>query len=569
MAELRSVDPATLVPNPHNPRRTPAPKAQDDQLIASIRAIGMVQPPRVAEAEGVLTIVAGHRRVKAALALGLTAIDVLVCDAEEAADAMRSVSENLIRTSMGSVDIWRATQQLESQGWSEQAVADALALPLRTVQRLKLLAHIHPPMLEVMAAGSMPNEDQLRTIAAATAEEQAQVWKKHKPKKGQPVGWHEVARALSKRRMPKSAAKFGDDLAQAYGIAWEEDLFAPAGEDGTYTTNVEGFFAAQQEWLQQNLPEKASILPVNDWGQPELPKKAERVWGKPHKADIAGHCIDSRTGEVVVVHYRMPEEKKPAKGPTGPLGVPEPAAPPTRPRAEITQKGMAMIGQLRTDALQEAVMDAPLDDATLVGLLVLAFAGKNVSVQSASADRFHGRREIAQPLVAGGVLTADTDLIRQAARQTLAAVLSCEDNMTNSGPLAIVAGTAVAASGKLPSMATEEFLACLSKAALEREAAAVGVPPGARGKDTRAAMVKRFEGGRWVHPRALFALTQDELAELAGRVVPTVTPADPPPQEAEEGQAPGAGEPAEALEATANEEGDSSHAETDMMLAAE
>ena len=119
-------------------------------------------------------------------------------------------------------------------------------------------------------------------------------------------------------------------------------------------------------------------------------------------------------------------------------------------------------------------------------------------------------------------------------------------------------------------MATEEFLACLSKAALEREAAAVGVPPGARGKDTRAAMVKRFEGGRWVHPRALFALTQDELAELAGRVVPTVTPADPPPQEAEEGPAPAAGEPADAPpEESTDEEGDSSYAETDMMLAAE
>ena len=89
-------------------------------------------------------IVVGHRRVKAAIAADMTAIDVLVCDADEAADAMRAVAENLVRTSMTSVDIWRAIERLEAQGWNEQAIADALALPLRTVRRLKLLAHLHP-----------------------------------------------------------------------------------------------------------------------------------------------------------------------------------------------------------------------------------------------------------------------------------------------------------------------------------------------------------------------------------------------------------------------------------------
>jgi ParB-like chromosome segregation protein Spo0J len=91
---------------------------------------------------------------------------------------MRAVSENLVRVSMSSVDIWRAIETLEAQGWNEQAIADALALPVRTVARLKLLANLHPAMLDAMAAGSMPNEDQLRTIARTSRDEQAQVWKK-------------------------------------------------------------------------------------------------------------------------------------------------------------------------------------------------------------------------------------------------------------------------------------------------------------------------------------------------------------------------------------------------------
>ena len=187
MAELRSVDPRTLVPNPDNPRRTATPKAMDEQLTASILAIGVIQPPRVKDVNGELVIIAGNRRTKAAIAAGLGTIDVLVCDGNDSDDAMRSISENLIRASMNSVDIWRATEALEALGWTEAAIGDALALPLRTIQRLKLLAHLHPAMLDTMAGGSMPNEDQLRTIAAATRDEQAQVWKKHKPKKGQEV----------------------------------------------------------------------------------------------------------------------------------------------------------------------------------------------------------------------------------------------------------------------------------------------------------------------------------------------------------------------------------------------
>ena len=157
MTELRSVDPRTLKPNPNNPRRTPVPPAMDEQLVASIKAIGIIQPPVVREADGELIVKAGGRRVKAAITAELPTIDVLVKnDDDDANIPMVSLSENLIRASMTSVDIWRGVEDLEKRGWNEQAIADALNLPVRTIKRLKLLAHIHPPMLDVMAQGSMP-----------------------------------------------------------------------------------------------------------------------------------------------------------------------------------------------------------------------------------------------------------------------------------------------------------------------------------------------------------------------------------------------------------------------------
>jgi ParB family chromosome partitioning protein len=514
MAELRSVDPRALIPNPDNPRRTPPSKAMDEQLVASIRAIGLIQPPRVAERDGKLMIVAGVRRTKAAIAADLAAIDVLIDDADETTDAMRSVSENLIRASMTSVDIWRATEALEGQGWNEQAIADALALPVRTVRRLKLLAHLHPAMLDFMAIGSMPNEDQLRTIAAASREEQAQVWKKLKPKKGHDVSWYEVARALSKRRIPASAARFDDDLERAYGVIWEDDLFAPAGEDSRYTTNVDGFFGAQQEWLQNNLPERGTMLPTDEFGRAALPKKAEFVYGKPAKGDLVGHYLDAHSGEVKTTVYRIVEPKRAAKGGKDNIGTAAETVgtTPKATRAEVSQKGIAMIGDFRTDALHEALKVSKIDETTLIALLVLALGGRNVSVQSGAGLGGHDREDIASGPTDGGALATDPETVHAAARAMLTLVLSCRENASYSGPLARVAGDTVGASLHLPNMATEDFLSCLSKAGVEKAAAAEGVRVEARGKDTRANLVNRFKDGLYVYPPALFKLTDDEVA---------------------------------------------------------
>jgi ParB family transcriptional regulator, chromosome partitioning protein len=513
MRELRSVDPRTLKPNPNNPRRTPVPPAMDEQLVASIKAIGIIQPPVVREADGELIVKAGGRRVKAAITAELPTIDVLVRnDDDDSMVPMVSLSENLIRASMTSVDIWRGIEDLEKRGWNEQAIADALNLPVRTIKRLKLLAHIHPPMLDVMAQGSMPTEEQLRTVAAATLEEQAQVWKKNRPKKGHDVYWHEIARALSKRRIPFSAAKFDDDLARAYGVVWEDDLFVPAGEDGRYTTNVEGFFGAQQEWLANNLPERGSLLAQDEYGRPVLPKKAEQVYGKPGKTDRFGHYLDPYSATVKMLVYRVPADKSTDKaGKKRGAVEPEIAQPKSRP--DVTQKGNAIIGDLRTDALHQALRERDIDDSTLLALLVLALGGKNVSIQSAAEGGRSSREVLAGGLIEGGVLTTDPDAVRKAARAMLQVALSCRDNMTNSGIAARVTGDAIDAKLFLPNMATEEFLSCLSKAAIEKAAADEGVKIGSRGKDTRANLIERFKDGIYVYPSALFPPTPDEIAE--------------------------------------------------------
>ncbi|MBZ9701677.1 MULTISPECIES: plasmid partitioning protein [unclassified Mesorhizobium] len=440
---------------------------------------------------------------------------MLVTERAEDGGAMRSLAETLAHEQLNPVDQWRAIERLVALGWTEEAIAVALALPVRQIRKLRLLANVLPAMLDQMAKGDMPNEGQLRTIASASLDDQKEVWKKHKPSKADPqVSWWSVAQGLQKTRMYARDASFGDELAQAYGIAWVEDLFAPADQDSRYTTDVEAFLGAQQEWMTQNLPKKGVITETNNWGQPELPKKAERVYGKPGKSDHTALYLD-REGKVQTVHFRMPEVKKPRKG-EQPVGEGDDAAIVVKTRPDVARKGIEMIGDLRTDALHEALSRAPIEDDTLMALLVLAFAGQNVTVASGTRDiSYYGAAGLGEHAARlfdqDGKLDFDIDTLRVAVRSLLIDVLSCRENRSDSGVVSRVAGDVIGADNFLPNMGTEDFLSCLSRAALEASCADTSVLPRQKVKDTRAALVEHFKEGRFVHPSALFGPDQIKL----------------------------------------------------------
>jgi ParB/RepB/Spo0J family partition protein len=510
--ELQTVDPRTLKFNPNNPRRASAGDDADQQFVANIKAVGIIQPPLVREIDGHLEIVAGERRVRAAIAAAFSEILVLVKGPDDGGDALRAVSENVVRANLGPVDQWRAIESLSSDHWTDDAIGAALAFPVRTIKKLRLLAHIHPAMLDQIAKGDMPKEEQLRAIAAASAEEQASVWKHHKPRKGEPnVYWHEIARALQKRQLYAKDAKFGPDEERAFGIVWEEDLFAPADEDTRYTTNIEGFLAAQAAWLDSNLPKNGLVLPADDYGNPKLPPKAERVWGQKKKGDTIGRSIDPRSGAIKEIVFRLPKPAPKNGKQTAAESDDDAPVISTKHRPDITQKGMAIIGDLRTDALAKALSENTFDDITLIGMLLLAFNANNVEIKTGEYIR-NKRHRLFQHITEGGHLTQDLALLRDSARELLALVFSCRPGFNSSGLAARFAGDAIAADAHLPNMATEEFLPCLSKAALERAAASVGVVPGQRAKDTLAAIIKHTANSTFVLPAAHFTPDQHELA---------------------------------------------------------
>jgi ParB family chromosome partitioning protein len=225
-----------------------------------------------------------------------------------------------------------------------------------------------------------------------------------------------------------------------------------------------------------------------------------------------------RDGRVQTVHYRMPAAKK-LKGKTaaGSDNAPDDVGEVSKPRPDVTRKGAEMIGDYRTDALREALGRAPIEDDTLMALLILAFAGQNVSVTTGSGGIYYGHSRFAKSAAAlfdaDGKLSFDMDTLRVAARTMLANVFSCRENATNSGIVARIAGQAIGADAYLPNLGTEEFLSCLSRTALEASCKETPVLPRQRVKDTRAALVEHFKEGHFVHPSALFAPDATKLSE--------------------------------------------------------
>lgn len=548
---LMKVDPRSLKDNPDKTRRSKSNPQADALLLAAIKAVGIIQPPVIFAEEGGgngYVIEAGHRRARLAIAAGLDEIDALVVEAASDNGAMRGMIENTAREPLNPIDQWRGIERLVALGWTEEAIAIALAVSVRQIRKLRLLANVFPAMLDQMLLGDMPNEQQLRVIAAASLDEQKEVWKANKPKKGDTAQWWSIANALNRKHMYARDASFGEDLAAAYGIEWVEDLFAPADQDSRYTTNVEGFLGAQHEWMSNNLPKRGAIVDVNSWGQPELPKKAEQIYGKPGKGDHTGFYLD-RDGKVQTIHYRMPEAKS-AKGqsPIADEGHGDDVAAILKSRPDVTQKGQDMIGDFRTEALHEALARVPIEDDMLMALLVLAFAGRNVRIDSGAGGALQGGarfgRHAARLFSEDGRFRFDMDTVRVTARAVLIDVLSCRRGMSNSGVVSRVTGEAIGADTYLPNMGTEDFLSCLSRQALEAAAKDANVQVRDRVRETRATLVDHFEGdAAFVHPAALFAPDVKDVADLIRHA----------------GQDDHADEDAEALDGSRSTEGDADH----------
>lgn len=135
MSEALYVSTARIRPNPGQPRRHFDAEALDE-LAASIRQDGVMQPIMVRPSDGGYTIIMGERRYRAALLAGLEEVPVLVRELDDEQAFLYALAENLQRANLEPADEAEAYQGLLNKGYSTRQLAERIGIAQSKISRV-------------------------------------------------------------------------------------------------------------------------------------------------------------------------------------------------------------------------------------------------------------------------------------------------------------------------------------------------------------------------------------------------------------------------------------------------
>jgi ParB family transcriptional regulator, chromosome partitioning protein len=142
-----------LTPNPYQPRDDFKEEALNE-LAASIRQHGLIQPVAVTKRGDSYMIVAGERRWRAARIAGLNDIPVVVLDLNEEQILEFALIENLQRENLNAVEEAKAYRALiDSFGLSQEQVADRVGKSRPAVANSLRLLRLEAEYLRDIEAG--------------------------------------------------------------------------------------------------------------------------------------------------------------------------------------------------------------------------------------------------------------------------------------------------------------------------------------------------------------------------------------------------------------------------------
>lgn len=532
MAELRRVDPKTLVPNPNNPRRSKVDPRAEYQMALNTKTIGQIQPPCVRELEdGRLMIVAGHRRVRACIAAKIPEIDVYVREGDDKTHAMAAVAENVVRESMSESDQWNGVVELRNAGASDTEICRTFMITPGYLRGLALLAKMHAPIIAAIDAGIGPSHQERNAIARTPVERQRDVWSEIWAESGEGdadpadyqmtaedfeyFDWSDFVRTLDQTELYARDFAFDETTAKEAGVVWEEDLFGQGDEDNRYCTSYPAMFKAQTLWAQKELPEGGRLVSANEYGNASVPEGYRNVgyWESALEGDTPISWVRADTLEIKSGHMRFVPGREDDGDTTGAFNVTTvPVSNAPMERADISGTGLKLVGEVRTQALREALSAAreDVDPWDLVGAFVLALSANNVTIQGdhtydpygggSARDRAVGR------VFPEGVLVRDPATLREAAVDVLTSFMNCDVSMhSGSGMPAQLLGVLFGADALMSNMAFEEFLKTYSKPGITKVMKAEGLEEKPTGKAMREALLAHVGKGRWVPEAAGFS----------------------------------------------------------------
>ena len=186
-----------IMPNPSQPRTTFDEAALED-LAASIKEVGVLQPILVRSREDGFELVAGERRWRAARIAGLMEIPAVIRDEDEEQwhNLTEALIENVQREELGPLEQAAAFRQLmEDFGWTHEEVGQRVAKSRSTITNLLRLLQLPPAIQGLVERGELSGGH-----AKALVSIEDQVYAEHIAKRAAVEGWsvrmvEEAARA--------------------------------------------------------------------------------------------------------------------------------------------------------------------------------------------------------------------------------------------------------------------------------------------------------------------------------------------------------------------------------------
>lgn len=167
--EVLKVPVSAIRANPHQPRKRFTAGALSD-LVASIKAHGILQPLIVMEVRGGYELVAGERRLRAAKEAGLKTVPVLVRNAGELEQFELSLIENLQREDLNPLERAEAYRKLvDEYGLTHEEAARRLAVSRSALTNTLRLLTLPADIQAAVASGKI-SEGQAKVLLELRSE---------------------------------------------------------------------------------------------------------------------------------------------------------------------------------------------------------------------------------------------------------------------------------------------------------------------------------------------------------------------------------------------------------------
>ncbi len=161
--------------NPNQPRKVFDFTALDE-LAASIRSSGVIQPIIVRRSAGSYQLIAGERRWRAARQAGLERIPAIVRDATDAQSIEIALVENLLREDLNPIEAAQAYQKLLAEfGWTQEELAQRIGKDRTSIANCLRLLRLPEDIQTDLRSGRLTMGHARALLALTSVAEQLQL----------------------------------------------------------------------------------------------------------------------------------------------------------------------------------------------------------------------------------------------------------------------------------------------------------------------------------------------------------------------------------------------------------